>query len=111
MNLISPELFTAILTLHLDDPSQFVDKEKRVDAIEKKIKFLKERKAKGKISKAQTKDMISLEAEQKRRLAKRKKKGLDTPKAIEEAKRNEEMGKANIDPAKIKKIVSRFVKQ
>lgn len=44
LNMLNPEMFTPLLTIYIEDPSQILDKEKDMEGVEKKLKFLKERR-------------------------------------------------------------------
>ena len=104
--MLSPEMFTPLLTIYIEDPSQILDKEKQEEGVEKKLRFLKERRQKKKLSKVQKQELIKLEKENKKRLERRKKKGLDNPKTVSANKKKADMLDANIDPSKLKKMVT-----
>ena len=54
----------------------------------------------------QKQELIKLEKENKKRLERRKKKGLDNPKTVSANKKKADMLDANIDPSKLKKMVT-----
>ena len=99
-------MFNGLLTIFIDDGSAMITKEKRLDGLDQRIKRLRDRAVRKKLSKSQRKELIDLEKERKRRLEKRKKKGLDTPETQALLKKKAKMSNAIFKPEKIKKLVS-----
>jgi hypothetical protein len=99
------EIFKALTSLYVDDLNTVTDKEKQLDSIDKKIIAFRDKKKRGKLSRAQNKELDELEREKKRRNEKRKGKGLDDRSLQKELKSELDKSEAVLNPIRIKKLV------
>lgn len=94
--------------MYIDSGESYIKKEKSEDGITKRIRALRDRQTRNKISKKQKEELATLLKEKKRVQEKRKKKGLDNPKVQKELKKKAEMSEAVINHEKVKKNVKVF---
>lgn len=92
--------------IYVDDSPKALTKDQRSDdTLDERIKQMRDKKKRNKLSKTGEKLLKKLEDDRRRRNERRKRKGIDDPRLQKSLKRELAQSEAVIDPVKVAKMV------